>query len=52
MKHTLIILSLISIIFVTSCSTRKVNRTEVKETTEVNEIDTAKIKGSTIAILF
>jgi len=39
MKHTLIILSAFVLC---SCSTRKVNKTEVKETTEVKAIDTSK----------
>jgi hypothetical protein len=47
MKNKLIILSLILSIFGTSCSTRKVNKSEVKETTEVNEIDTTKTVTNT-----
>ena len=47
MKNKLIILSLILSIFTTSCSTRKVNRTEVKETTEVKTIDTTKTVTNT-----
>jgi xanthine dehydrogenase iron-sulfur cluster and FAD-binding subunit A len=47
MENKLIILSLILSIFSTSCSTRKVNRTEVKETTEVKTIDTTKTVTNT-----
>jgi hypothetical protein len=47
MKHTLIILSLILSIFATSCSTRKVNKTEVKQTTEVKVVDTSKTVTNT-----
>jgi hypothetical protein len=42
MKNKLIILSLILSIFTTSCSTRKVAKSETKETTEVKSIDTTK----------
>jgi hypothetical protein len=44
MKHTLIILSAF-ILF--GCASRKVNRTEVKETTEVKVIDTTKTVTNT-----
>lgn len=37
MKKTLIITSLIFTIFATSCSTRKVNKTEAKENTEITQ---------------
>jgi hypothetical protein len=47
MKNKLIILSLILSIFTTSCSTRKVAKTEVKETTEVKAIDTTKTVTNT-----
>jgi hypothetical protein len=47
MKHKLIILSLILSIFTTSCSTRKVSKSETKETTEVKEIDTTKTVTNT-----
>jgi uncharacterized membrane protein len=47
MKNKLIILSLILSIFTTSCSTRKVAKSEVKETTEVKEIDTTKTVTNT-----
>jgi hypothetical protein len=47
MKNKLIILSLILSIFGTSCSTRKVSKTEVKETTEVKAIDTTKTVTNT-----
>ena len=47
MKNKLIILSLILSIFSTSCSTRKVSKSEVKETTEVKEIDTTKTVTNT-----
>jgi hypothetical protein len=47
MKNKVIILSLILSIFATSCSTRKVNKTEVKETTEVKAIDTTKTVTNT-----
>jgi len=44
MKHTLIILSAF-VLF--GCSSRKVNKTEVKETTEVKAIDTSKTVTNT-----
>ena len=47
MKNKLIILSLILSIFATSCSTRKVAKSEVKETTEVKAIDTTKTVTNT-----
>jgi len=47
MKNKLIILSLILSIFATSCSTRKVAKSEVKETTEVKAIDTSKTVTNT-----
>jgi len=45
MKNKLIILSLILSVFATSCSTRKVSRTETKEkeTVEVKSVDSSKI---------
>jgi xanthine dehydrogenase iron-sulfur cluster and FAD-binding subunit A len=47
MKNKLIILSLILSIFTTSCSTRKVAKSETKETTEVKAIDTTKTVTNT-----
>jgi PBP1b-binding outer membrane lipoprotein LpoB len=44
MKHTLIILSAF-VLF--GCASRKVNKTEVKETTEVKAIDTTKTVTNT-----